>query len=96
MRFLFHSSFFFFFVSIFKIPSSLPSHQGHLLRLGHGQKELETEKDFSKFGRVNYLLEQRMKYLGEVERLADRFLICFDCFDLFFVFLTKILSKINK
>lgn len=28
----------------------------HLLRLGHGQELLETEKDFSKWGRVNYML----------------------------------------
>jgi len=41
----------------------------HLLRLGHGEEELETEKDFSRYGRVNYVLSKRIELLGEVERL---------------------------
>ncbi|PVD23785.1 hypothetical protein C0Q70_17059 [Pomacea canaliculata] len=41
----------------------------HLLRLGHGEESLETEKDFSRYGRVNYVLAQRLELLDEVSRL---------------------------
>uniref|UniRef100_A0A8D9DRA3 RNA helicase aquarius n=1 Tax=Cacopsylla melanoneura TaxID=428564 RepID=A0A8D9DRA3_9HEMI len=41
----------------------------HLLRLGHGEEALETEKDFSRYGRVNYVLAKRLDLLQEVERL---------------------------
>lgn len=30
---------------------------------------METEKDFSRYGRVNYILAKRLELLGEVERL---------------------------
>lgn len=42
----------------------------HLLRLGHGQEALATEKDFSKWGRVNYMLAKRLELLEESGRLA--------------------------
>eukprot|EP01065_Artemidia_motanka_P007566 TRINITY_DN1377_c0_g1_i1.p1 TRINITY_DN1377_c0_g1~~TRINITY_DN1377_c0_g1_i1.p1 ORF type:complete len:1449 (+),score=544.42 TRINITY_DN1377_c0_g1_i1:47-4393(+) len=42
----------------------------YLLRLGMGEKELETDKDFSKWGRVNYMLGRRLKLLERVEKLA--------------------------
>ncbi|KAL1953544.1 hypothetical protein VTO42DRAFT_2621 [Malbranchea cinnamomea] len=42
----------------------------HLLRLGHGEEELETEASYGKFGRVESFLENRVKYLAEVNRLA--------------------------
>ena len=42
----------------------------HLLRLGHGEEELETDADFSKHGRVDSFLENRDRYLQEVNRLA--------------------------
>lgn len=42
----------------------------HLLRLGHGGGMLETEKDFSKPGRVNYMLQRRIDLLAKVETLA--------------------------
>ncbi|XP_019858857.1 PREDICTED: intron-binding protein aquarius isoform X2 [Amphimedon queenslandica] len=41
----------------------------HLLRLGHGEEELQTEKDFSRYGRVNFILALRLELLQEVERL---------------------------
>jgi len=41
----------------------------HLLRLGHGEEELETDKDFSRYGRVNYILKKRLELLEQVERL---------------------------
>ncbi|KAF6842670.1 intron-binding protein aquarius [Colletotrichum musicola] len=42
----------------------------HLLRLGHGEEELYTEGNFSKYGRVESFLENRDRYLLEVHRLA--------------------------
>ncbi|KAK2739281.1 hypothetical protein FQN57_006616 [Myotisia sp. PD_48] len=42
----------------------------HLLRLGHGEEELEIEGSFGKFGRVDSFLDNRIKYLAEVDRLA--------------------------
>eukprot|EP00742_Colponemidia_sp_Colp-10_P003252 GILJ01003462.1.p1 GENE.GILJ01003462.1~~GILJ01003462.1.p1 ORF type:complete len:1476 (+),score=301.52 GILJ01003462.1:977-5404(+) len=42
----------------------------YLLRLGAGEQQLETEKDFSKWGRVNFMLQRRLELLAEVERLA--------------------------
>ncbi|KAK6210148.1 intron-binding protein aquarius [Colletotrichum tabaci] len=42
----------------------------HLLRLGHGEEELYTEGSFSKHGRVESFLENRDRYLHEVNRLA--------------------------
>lgn len=43
----------------------------HLLRLGHGEEALETEKDFSRYGRVNYVLSQRIDLLSRVKKLQD-------------------------
>ena len=43
----------------------------HCLRLGHGEESLETEKDFSRYGRVNFVLAERMKLLNEVSRLQN-------------------------
>ncbi|RAL67448.1 hypothetical protein DID88_008203 [Monilinia fructigena] len=45
----------------------------HLLRLGHGEEELDTEINFSKHGRVESFLENRDGYLREVDRLAANF-----------------------
>ncbi|KAF9094292.1 hypothetical protein BGX23_002306 [Mortierella sp. AD031] len=43
----------------------------HLLRLGHGEEELNTELSFSKYGRVTSFLEKRVDLLSEVDRLAQ-------------------------
>lgn len=45
----------------------------HLLRLGHGEEELETEASYSKHGRVESFLERGAYYLAEVDRLAKSF-----------------------
>ncbi|KAH8821620.1 DEAD helicases superfamily protein-like protein [Xylogone sp. PMI_703] len=45
----------------------------HLLRLGHGEEDLDTEANFSKHGRVESFLENRDMYLREVDRLATNF-----------------------
>ena len=41
-----------------------------LLRLGAGERELDTDSDFSKLGRVNATLARRLQVLGEVDRLG--------------------------
>ncbi|KAJ1972819.1 hypothetical protein H4R35_004465 [Dimargaris xerosporica] len=43
----------------------------HLLRLGHGEEELESAENFSKFGRVNSFLVRRLALLQDVDRLAQ-------------------------
>ena len=43
----------------------------HLLRMGRGEEMLATEKDFSKYGRVNYVLAHRLELLEEVGRLQQ-------------------------
>lgn len=42
----------------------------HLLRLGHGEEDLETNANYGKYGRVESFLENRGRYLVEVDRLA--------------------------
>lgn len=42
----------------------------HLLRLGHGEEELDTDSNYSKHGRVESFLDNRNNYLSEVMRLA--------------------------
>lgn len=42
----------------------------HLLRLGHGEEDLDTDVSYSKYGRVESFLENRQAYLSEVTRLA--------------------------
>ncbi|KAF1842034.1 uncharacterized protein K460DRAFT_379999 [Cucurbitaria berberidis CBS 394.84] len=45
----------------------------HLLRLGHGEEDLETDASYSKHGRVESFLERGTYYLSEVDRLAKNF-----------------------
>lgn len=42
----------------------------HLLRLGHGEEDLDIDGSFGKHGRVESFLENRDRYLQEVTRLA--------------------------
>ena len=56
-------------LQLFEKIMALDIDERHLLRLGHGEEELATEKDFSRFGRVNFILSLRMELLKEVERL---------------------------
>eukprot|EP00002_Diphylleia_rotans_P007289 TRINITY_DN1680_c0_g1_i2.p1 TRINITY_DN1680_c0_g1~~TRINITY_DN1680_c0_g1_i2.p1 ORF type:complete len:1430 (+),score=347.90 TRINITY_DN1680_c0_g1_i2:54-4343(+) len=55
---------------LFEKIMALDIEERHLVRLGHGEELLETNQDFSKGGRVNNMLQRRMEFLGEVERLA--------------------------
>lgn len=72
----------------------------HLLRLGHGEEELETEKDFSRYGRVNYVLSKRMYLLYEVGKLAKSLNITSDvnytCETASYFYLYQILSKYEQ
>ncbi|KAJ1964495.1 hypothetical protein GGI12_001391 [Dipsacomyces acuminosporus] len=43
----------------------------HLLRLGHGEEELDSEERYSKAGRVESYLERRKELLDIVQRLAE-------------------------
>lgn len=45
----------------------------YLLRLGRGIEELDAKQDFSKWGRVNHMLQRRLDLLAKVERLATTF-----------------------
>ncbi|XP_009956789.1 PREDICTED: intron-binding protein aquarius [Leptosomus discolor] len=56
---------------LFEKIMALDIDERHLLRLGHGEEELETEKDFSRYGRVNYVLARRLELLREVGRLQE-------------------------
>ncbi|MCJ1401489.1 hypothetical protein MMC11_004703 [Xylographa trunciseda] len=42
----------------------------HLLRLGHGEEELETDVNYGKHGRVESFLDNRTRFLTEVDKLA--------------------------
>jgi intron-binding protein aquarius len=42
----------------------------HLLRLGHGEEDLDTEASYSKHGRVESFMDNRSGFLSEVDRLA--------------------------
>ncbi|TKR61786.1 hypothetical protein L596_028850 [Steinernema carpocapsae] len=56
---------------LFEKIMALDVDERHLLRLGHGEESLETEKDFSRYGRVNYVLSKRLELLAKVEKLKD-------------------------
>ena len=43
----------------------------YMLRLGQGESDLATELSFTRQGRVNAMLAQRLEILAEVEKLAD-------------------------
>lgn len=45
----------------------------HLLRLGHGEEDLETEINYGKQGRVDSFLDNRAQFLAEVDKLAMNF-----------------------
>eukprot|EP01134_Creolimax_fragrantissima_P002995 CFRG2995T1 len=69
----------------------------HLLRLGFGERELDTEKEFTKYGRVNFILERRLKLLGDVQRLADSLCVAGDignsCETAGYFYLHNVLAK---
>ncbi|OQR72475.1 intron-binding protein aquarius-like [Tropilaelaps mercedesae] len=56
---------------LFEKIMALDIDERHLLRLGHGEEQLETEKDFSRYGRVNYVLARRLYLLSQVGLLQQ-------------------------
>jgi intron-binding protein aquarius len=50
--------------------ANLDINERYLLRLGYGEKDLEVNKDYSKNGRVNYMLARRINLLDQVNKLA--------------------------
>lgn len=58
---------------LFQKIMALDIDERHLLRLGHGEEDLETDASYSKHGRVESFLENRTRYLAEVDRLAANF-----------------------
>ncbi|KAL9604198.1 MAG: hypothetical protein Q9179_001945, partial [Wetmoreana sp. 5 TL-2023] len=55
---------------LFQKITNLDIDERHLLRLGHGEEDLETDVSYSKHGRVESFLDNRGHYLAEVDRLA--------------------------
>ena len=55
---------------LFQKIMALDIDERHLLRLGHGEEELETDVSYSKHGRVESMLENAAGLLHEVARLA--------------------------
>ncbi|KAF1986979.1 putative DEAD helicases superfamily protein [Aulographum hederae CBS 113979] len=56
---------------LFQKIMALDIDERHLLRLGHGEEELETDANYSKHGRVESFLENGARYLARVRRLAE-------------------------
>lgn len=56
---------------LFQKITALDIDERHLLRLGHGEEELETEASFSKAGRIESFMEKAAIDLAAVQRLAD-------------------------
>ena len=50
--------------------AKLDINERYLLRLGYGEKDLEVTEDYSKNGRVNFMLARRMVLLDQVNKLA--------------------------
>lgn len=55
---------------IFEKMIELDVKEHHLLRLGHGEEELQSNKDFSKQGRIRHVLARRLELLIQVGKLA--------------------------
>lgn len=55
---------------IFEKMIELDVKEHHLLRLGHGEEELQSVKDFSRQGRVKHVLSKRLELLILVGKLA--------------------------
>lgn len=72
----------------------------HLLRLGHGEEQLETDKDFSRYGRVNFILAERLELLQKVGRLQESLGIggdvAYTCETACYFFLYQVLSRWEK
>jgi intron-binding protein aquarius len=72
----------------------------YLLRLGRGAEDVRTDKDFSKFGRVNFMLGRRMELLAQVAEIAASFEMddssAYNCEAAHHFFLFQCLSRWEK
>lgn len=72
----------------------------HLLRLGHGEEQLETDKDFTRYGRVNYILKKRLELLEKVEYLQKSLNIqgdsAYTCETASYFYMSQILTRWEK
>eukprot|EP00096_Caligus_rogercresseyi_P010804 TRINITY_DN4040_c0_g1_i1.p1 TRINITY_DN4040_c0_g1~~TRINITY_DN4040_c0_g1_i1.p1 ORF type:complete len:1444 (-),score=412.87 TRINITY_DN4040_c0_g1_i1:63-4394(-) len=82
---------------LFEKIMALDIDERHLLRLGHGEEALETEKDFSRYGRVNYVLNKRLELLTLVGRLQSSLEVggdlAYTCETAGYFFLYHVLSR---
>ena len=82
---------------LFEKIMALDIDERHLLRLGHGEEALETEKDFSRYGRVNYVLAKRIELLEQVKKLQETLGVygdvAYTCETAGYFFLYEILSR---
>ena len=85
---------------LFEKIMQLDINERHLLRLGHGEEELDTEKDFSRYGRVNFVLAKRLELLEEVGKLQNTLGVpgdvSYTCETAGHFFLYQILSRWEK
>ncbi len=82
---------------LFEKIMALDVDERHLLRLGHGEEALETEKDFSRYGRVNYVLAKRLELLEQVKKLQQTLRVygdvAYTCETAGYFFLYEVLSR---
>ena len=85
---------------LFEKIMALDIDERHLLRLGHGEEALETEKDFSRYGRVNYVLAKRLECLELVRKLQKSLRVhgdvAYTCETAGYFYLYEILSRWEK
>ncbi|CAG0881256.1 unnamed protein product [Darwinula stevensoni] len=85
---------------LFEKIMALDIDERHLLRLGHGEEALETEKDFSRYGRVNYVLAKRLDLLQEVQRLQESLEVpgdvAYTCETAGYFYINHVLSRWEK
>ena len=85
---------------LFEKIMALDIDERHLLRLGHGEEALETEKDFSRYGRVNYVLGKRLELLDIVGKLQNSLEVngdlAYTCETAGYFFLYQVVSRWEK
>ncbi|CAG0914886.1 unnamed protein product [Notodromas monacha] len=85
---------------LFEKIMALDVDERHLLRLGHGEEALDTEKDFSRYGRVNFVLTKRLQLLAEVARLQETLGVtgeaAYTCETARYFFLNHVVSRWSK
>ena len=85
---------------LFEKIMALDIDERHLVRLGHGEEALETEKDYSRYGRVNYVLGKRLELLDVVGKLQNSLEVkgdlAYTCETAGYFFLYQVISRWEK